>query len=203
VKKKKKNSHTKHAKGNQPVLSRVPPIDNKSKGLGGSNRVDARVRKSDLKEKGFPSSARLIDEGDVLFIQMRNDKIIDGRRRKVKCRTPTKPDNRSSSNLGRIMKEYPLVRLRSKGPLSGHVARILQQKTDRSFRILTRVQDLLVGTIFESKFFYHATAPYLRACSGKLLVSRKPSLGTSRLFLTQLLRVKSSFPWGQLESVFR
>jgi hypothetical protein len=166
--------------------------------MGEVNRVDTRVQVLDLKRKGLPSSARLIDDGDVLHLE-RNGKSVDGRRRKAKCRTPRIPVNRPNPNLGRIMKEFPLVRIRPGGPLCGYIARILQHKTDESFRILTKVQDLLVGTAFESDFYYHACSPYLRGCAGKLLVSRKPSLGSSRLILTQLLRVRSNFPWEKLE----
>lgn len=175
-------------------------LEEHSKGYGKVNRVDARVQDSDLKRKGFPSSARLIDNGDVLYLE-RNGKPVDGRKRKAKCRTPQTPVNRPAPNMGRVMKEFPLVRIRPRGPLCGYVARILQQKTDRSFEILTQVQGLLVGTVYESEFFYHACSPYLRGCAGKILVSRKPSLGSSRLILTQLLRVKSNFPWKRLEAV--
>jgi hypothetical protein len=166
------------------------------------NRVDARVQVLDLKRKGLPSSARLIDNGDVLYLE-RNDKVVDGRKRKAKCPTPRNPVNRPHPNLGRVMKEFPLVRIRPKGPLCGIVARILRQKTDESFRTLEVVQDLLVGSVFESEFYYHACSPYLRGRAGKLLVSRKPSIGSSRLILTQLLRVKSNFPWERLESFLR
>lgn len=170
------------------------------KGCGKVNRVDARVQKLDLKRKGLPSSSRLIDDGDVVYIE-RNGKNTDGRKRKVKCRTPTEPRNRAPVNLGRIMSEFPLVRIRAKGPLSGYIARILQYKTDKSFKFLTKVQELLLGVTFESEFFYHACSPYLRGRAGKLLVSRKPSIGASRLILTQLLRIRSSFPWERLESI--
>jgi hypothetical protein len=198
----KKKKRKRRNKRNAP--SPLPPcfLDVSSKGKGNRNRVDARVQLLDLKRKGLPSSARLINEGDVLFIE-RNGKIADGRKRKAKCRTPTKPDNRPTQNLGRIMKEYPLVRIRPRGPLCGYVARILRQKTDESFRVLSIVQDLLKGTVLESDFFYHACSPYLRGCAGKLLVSRKPSLGASRLILTQLLRVRSNFPFERLETAIR
>jgi hypothetical protein len=186
--------------GKRRKRSPAPPLppDRKSKGMGEVNRVDARVQVLDLKRKGLPSSARLIDDGDVLHLE-RNDKIVDGRKRKAKCRTPKNPVNRPNPNLGRIMKEYPLVRIRPRGPLSGYVARILQQKTDESYRVLSKAQDLLKGTVFESEFYYHACSPYLRGRAGKILVSRKPSLGSSRLILTQLLRVRSNFPWERLE----
>jgi hypothetical protein len=201
---KKQRPATRNAKGKQPVPQPAPSRDMNVKGPGKCNRVDTRVKElNDLKRRGFPSSARLIDKGDMLFIEQHNDKIVNGMRRKVKCRTPSRADNLSSQNLGRIMKDRPLVHLRNKGPLSGYIARMLQRKTDNSFRVLTRVQDLLIGTVLESKFYYHACAPYLKACAGKLLISRKPSLGSSRLILTQLLRVKSNFPWGRLESIIR
>jgi hypothetical protein len=193
----KKRRSAKQTSNLQISASPLPP-DKKSKGLGKVNRVDARVQVLDLKRKGLPSSARLIDDGDVLHLE-RNDKIVDGRKRKAKCRTPKNPVNRPNPNLGRIMKEYPLVRIRPRGPLSGYVARILQQKTDESYRVLSKAQDLLKGTVFESEFYYHACSPYLRGRAGKILVSRKPSLGSSRLILTQLLRVRSNFPWERLE----
>jgi hypothetical protein len=196
-KKKTKKPKDKRAKRlrSSPLSPGVTP-----KGVGKVNRVDARVQVLDLKRKGYPSSARLIDDGDVLHLE-RNGKSVDGRKRKAKCRTPTDPVNRSSPNLGRLMKEFPLVRLRPKGPLCGYLARLLRDKTDESFRVLNIVQDLLVGTAFESEFYYHACSPYLRGRAGKLLVSRKPSLGSSRLILTQLIRVRSNFPWKRLESV--
>jgi len=163
-----------------------------------NNRVDARVQKLDLKSQGLPVSARLIGIDDVLYLERKN-KNVDGRKRKVKCQTPSIPVNRRNPNLGPIMKKCPLVRIRPKGPLYGYVARILQQKTDKSYQILAKAQDLLVGTIYESVFYYHACSPYMKGAAGKLLVSRKPSLGAARLILTQLLRVRSSFPWERLE----
>jgi hypothetical protein len=185
--------------------SRVPrpfPGASAPRGNGKVKRVDTRVQKLDLKRKGFPSSARLIEDKDDLYLT-RNDKDVNGLKRKVKCRTPQQPVNRPSSNLGRVMKEFPLVRIRSRGPLCGFIARLLQQKTDESFRILSIVQDLLIGVTFESKFYYHACSPYLKGAAGLLLVSRKPSLGATRLILTQLLRIRSSFPFGKLEAYIR
>lgn len=164
------------------------------------NRVDARVQVLDCKRKGLPSSARLIDDIDVMHLE-RNGKSVDGRKRKAKCLTPKDPVNRPPPNLGRVMKEFPLVRIRPKGPLCGYLARLLREKTGESFRILSEAQSLLVGTAFESEFYYHACSPYLRGRAGKLLVSRKPSLGSSRLILTQLLRVRSNFPWERLEFI--
>jgi hypothetical protein len=199
TKKKRTNPRSKRRK--RPWKSPLSP-DDSSKGPGKVNRVDARVQELDLKRKGFPSSARLIDDIDVIHLE-RNGKSVDGRRQKAKCKTPSDPVKRPTPYLGRVMKEFPLVLLRRKGPLCGYVARILQQKTDKSFRILSIVQDLLVGTVFESEFYYHACSPYLRGRAGKLLVSRKPSLGSSRLILTQLRRGKSNVPWERLESVIR
>jgi len=170
------------------------------KGFGKVNRTKVRVQVLDCKRKGLPSSARLIDDIDVVHLE-RNGKSVDGRKRKAKCRTPRDPVNRPPPNLGRVMKEFPLVRIRPKGPLCGYLARLLREKTDESYRILSVVQGLLIGTVYESEFFYHACSPYLRGRAGKLLVSRKPSLGSSRLILTQLIRVKSNFPWKRLESV--
>lgn len=199
-----KKKKTKKVIRKRNAQNRPSPLspDESSQGTGKVKRVDARVQKLDLKRKGLPSSARLIDDGDVLFIE-RNGKVTDGRRRKVKCSTPKDPVNRPSPNLGRVMSEFPLVRLRPKGPLCGFIARILQQKTDKSYRVLEKVQDLLVGVVYESKFYYHACSPYLRGRAGNLLVSRKPSIGCSRLILTQLLRVRSNFPWERLESIIR
>jgi hypothetical protein len=196
---KKKRNKARNQRTQRPSRSPLS-LGDSPKGFGKVNRVDARVQVLDLKRKGLPSSARLIDDINVFYLE-RNGKSVDGRKRKAKCPTPTNPVNRSSPNLGRIMKEFPLVRLRPRGPLCGHVARLLRHKTDSSYRILTQVQELLIGTVYESEFYYHACSPYLRGRAGKLLVSRKPSLGSSRLILTQLLRVKSNFPWKRLESV--
>lgn len=204
-----KRLRIKKRKGRQrskPATSRASasplPTGETPKGYGKVNRVDARVQVLDLKRKGLPSSAKLIEDGDVLYL-LRNGNSVDGRKRKVKCRTPSDPVNRPKPNLGRIMKEFPLGRIRPKGPLCGCIARILQHKTDRNFRILSIIQDLLKGVVFESEFFYHATSPYLRGRAGLLLVSRKPSIGATRLILTQLLRVRSNFPFERLESIIR
>jgi hypothetical protein len=197
--KKKKTKKTRSRRAQRPGFSPLS-LGDSPKGFGKVNRVDARVQVLDLKRKGLPSSARLIDDIDVMHLE-RNGKSVDGRKRKAKCQTPKNPVNRSSPNLGRILKEFPLVRIRPKGPLCGYLARLLRDKTDESFRVLNVVQDLLIGTVFESEFYYHACSPYLRGRAGKLLVSRKPSLGSSRLILTQLIRVRSNFPWKRLESV--
>lgn len=198
----KKKTKSREVRTQRPPPSPLPHDKNLSKGHREVNRVDARVQELDCKWKGFPSSARLIDDIRVYYLE-RNGKSVDGRKRKVKCRTPTEPINRPNPNLGRVMKEFPLVRIRSRGPLCGYVARILQQKTDKSFKVLENVQDLLKGVVFESEFYYHACSPYLRGRAGMLLVSRKPSIGASRLILTQLLRVRSNFPWERLESIIR
>lgn len=198
----KNQTKSKEVRTQRPLPSPLPSGNDLPKGHREVNRVDARVQELDCKWKGFPSSARLIDDIRVYYLE-RNGKSVDGRKRKVKCRTPTEPINRPNPNLGRVMKEFPLVRIRSRGPLCGYVARILQQKTDKSFKVLENVQDLLKGVVFESDFYYHACSPYLRGRAGMLLVSRKPSIGASRLILTQLLRVRSNFPWERLESIIR
>jgi hypothetical protein len=162
-----------------------------------------KVQDKDYKGKKIPTSARIIPIHDTYYVNARDGSSVNALLRKAKCITPSKAKNLGNRpNLGRVFKEFPLRKFSHKVPLCGLIKTMLKSKTEYSFKFLTKCQDLLVGTAYESDFYYHACSPYLKARAGLLLISRKPSIGATRLILTQLLRVSSNFPWERLDTEF-
>jgi hypothetical protein len=176
-----------------------PPgsVDLLDPGNQNRNRVDARVEEFDLNVPPLENAA-LVSSNDITLIELRNGKAVYASSRKVKMRIPRKNVNDKHLNLGRCIRENPLVRIRPKGPLCGYVSRMLKQRTEKSLGFLMQCQGLIKGMTFETEFIYLAAVPYIKHAAGMVTCYRTPSLGATRLILQQIIRCNSNFPWRRL-----
>jgi hypothetical protein len=180
-----------------PSLPR--PDDSLNLGTQDRNRVDARVEEFDLNSAPMEYAA-LASRLDTPLLEQRNGNPVHACLRKAKHVINRKEAYDCPPNLGSCIRLKPLVRIRPKGPLCGYVSRMLKQRTDQSFRFLTKCQGLIKGTAFETDFLYLLATPYFRFARGMVMCYRTPNLGATRLIMQQILRCRSNFPWGRLEA---
>jgi hypothetical protein len=192
---KKKSRMEKTIKKSTPVTT--GPDDSVSLGIRNQNRADTRVKVFDLKRSPLEDIA-LVSKMDIPVIELRNGKTIHACLRKVKQAVPRKTVNDRHLNLGSSIRRYPLKRISPKSPPCGKVSALLKQRTDESFRFLTKCQGLLKGTTFETEFIYLLASSFLKHAGGLTMCYRTPSLGATRLILQQIIRCRSNFPWERI-----
>jgi len=194
TKRKKKREPPTQAWDSTSLPGTVAKLD---QGNRNRNRVDARVRISDLKDPSMKDPAN-ISSMDLPMMELRNGKAVCSLLRKAKVKVPRKSVNDRRLNLGSCIREHPLGRIRPKGPLCGHVSKMLKQRTDKSFQFLEKCQGLLKSSIFETEFLYLFATPYCKHAKGMVMCYRTPSLGATRLIMQQIIYCRSNFPWGRL-----
>lgn len=109
--------------------------------------------------------------------------------------------NAKSVNVGKSFKHTKVPdRDRIKLTLSVFKQR-LKTKDERTYAMMTRLQNILVGTIFRTEYVFHGASPYVGVCPGYAKVRKKPSFEATRLLVTQILHCRSNIPIQWVERI--
>jgi len=79
--------------------------------------------------------------------------------------------------------------------------RRLKYKSDNTYAMILQLSSLLVGTVFQSSYVYHATLPYVGWLPGYANVRIKPNIRATRLLIEQILHCRSNAPLRRICNV--
>lgn len=74
-------------------------------------------------------------------------------------------------------------------------------KSDNTFAMMQQLSCLLVGTVFQTRYVYHATIPYIGTLPGYCRVQRQPNFASIRLLIKQILHCRSTAPLERIVHV--